>query len=109
MEKKTKIWIICALVLSAFTTTINITESRWISVGLALIGMIGLGDLFIKKEIKGFYLTCACYGLSFLYSTINSLSETNALVYIIMAFIGSMIIPGITWLFISKDKELKIR
>lgn len=109
MEKKTRIWIICAIILSAFTTVINISEARWISVILAIVGIGSLAYLFVKQDKKGFYIMCACYLLSFLYSAINSLGNANVVIYIIMSLIGSSIIPGITWLFVSKDKELNLR
>lgn len=107
MEKKTTIWTICAIILCVFTTTINISESRWISVALAIVGIIGLIYLLVKKDIKGFYLTCICYVLSFLHSAIGSLGTPNVMIYIVMSAIGSMIIPGITWLFVSNDKQLR--
>lgn len=107
MEKKTTIWLICAIILCVFTTALNFSEARWISVALAVVGIIGLVYLLVKKDIKGFYLTCICYLLSFLHSAINSIGTPNAMIYIIMSLIGSMIVPGITWLFVRNDRQLK--
>lgn len=46
---------------------------------------------------------CCCYVLSFVVAVTGSLSGGNLLVSILMSLIGSLLVPGITWLFIRRD------
>lgn len=107
MEKKTKIWLLVAIVICALTTCMNVVEARWISVVLAIVAIIGLIELLLRNDNRGFYLTCICYIFSFIYSVISSIGSSQMIIYIVMSFVGSVFIPGITAMFLVKDKILR--
>ena len=108
MKKSTKIWLWVALVICIATTILNATEGRWPSVAMAVCSMIGLCILLFAQKKLGFYLMCGFNTLSFLYSAVGSLSGENAVVGVVMSFVGAALIPVITGLFLrSQWKELK--
>lgn len=109
MTKGTKIWLWCALVLSAATTIMNGTLGRWESVLIAVVALVGLCVLLFTQKRWGFLLMCVCYVLSFINGVIQGVaSGTNVVVTIVMSLIGSLLIPLVTYLFIRKSwDELK--
>lgn len=46
---------------------------------------------------------CGCYVLSFVIAVVGSLSSDALLLSIVMSFVGSILVPGITWLFLRRD------
>ena len=94
MRKSAKIWLVIAILLCACVTVLNFTEGRIPSVILALVEIAALVILLVKEKKAGFWLLCGCYLLSFL---------TGILLSVGASAIGSVLIPGITWLFLRKD------
>lgn len=103
MKRSAKIWLWIALVLCAATTVLNATQGRIPSVVIALVSLVGLVILLFQQKKAGFILMCCCYVLSFVVAVTGSLSGGNLLVSILMSLIGSLLVPGITWLFIRRD------
>jgi hypothetical protein len=104
MKKGTKIWLWAALALSIGTTILNAREGRWLSVGIAIIAMIGLSILLFKEKKTGFYIMFLCAALSFGVGSYNGIVDgTNLAVAIGMSLIGASMIPAITYAFISKQ------
>lgn len=103
MKRSAKIWLWIALVLCAATTVLNATRGRIPSVVIALVSLVGLVILLFQQKKAGFILMCCCYVLSFVVAVTGSLSGGNLLVSILMSLIGSLLVPGITWLFIRRD------
>lgn len=109
MKKGTKIWLWIALILSICTIILNAAEQRWLSVGIAGIALFGLVLLLWKQKKTGFYLLCCCNVLSFAVGAYGSIQGgTGVFVSILMAFIGSALIPVVTFILIhSQWNELK--
>lgn len=100
MRKSAKIWLVIAILLCACVTVLNFTEGRIPSVILALVEIAALVVLLVKEKKAGFWLLCGCYLLSFLTGVIGG---TGILLSVGASAIGSVLIPGITWLFLRKD------
>ena len=109
MTKGTKIWLWCALALSAATTVLNASSGRWPSVAIAIAALAGLCVLLFTGRKWGFFLMCVCYVLAFAVGVYEGVTgDANAGVSILMSFIGSALIPVVTYLFLRKGwKELK--
>ena len=106
MTKGTKIWLWFALVLGLATTGINASYGRWISVAISLAAMAGLAVLLFHKRKAGYVFMCGCYVLSFVSGVMQGVTGgTGLIVSVVMSLIGSMVIPGITWLVIRKKWE----
>lgn len=104
LSKGMRIWLWFALALSVFTTITNGIYGRWISVVIAVGALAGLCVLLFGKKKWGFYLLCFCYVLAFAEGVIQGfVGNTGILTSILMSFIGSVLIPGITYLFIRKS------
>lgn len=101
MRKSAKIWLVIAILLCACVTVLNFTEGRIPSVILALVEIAALVVLLVKEKKAGFWLLCGCYLLSFLTGGITG--GTGILLSAGASAIGSVLIPGITWLFLRKD------
>lgn len=102
MNKKTKIWLWVAIVISACTTILNLTYGRIPSVVIAIVSIVGLFILLFKEKKIGFQLVCVCYILSFIIGIVSGISEgTGVFASVIMSLIGSALIPGITALFLK--------
>lgn len=104
MRKSAKIWLVIAILLCACVTVLNFTEGRIPSVILALVEIAALVILLVKEKKAGFWLLCGCYLLSFLTGVIGGITGgTSILLSVGASAIGSVLIPGITWLFLRKD------
>lgn len=104
MRKSAKIWLVIAILLCACVTVLNFTEGRIPSVILALAEIAALVVLLVKEKKAGFWLLCGCYLLSFLSGVIGGITGgTGILLSVGASAIGSVLIPGITWLFLRKD------
>ncbi len=104
MRKSAKIWLVIAILLCACVTVLNFTEGRIPSVILALVEIAALVVLLVKEKKAGFWLLCGCYLLSFLSGVIGGITGgTGILLSVGASAIGSVLIPGITWLFLRKD------
>ena len=104
MRKSAKIWLVIAILLCACVTVLNFTEGRIPSVILALVEIAALAVLLVKEKKAGFWLLCGCYLLSFLTGVIGGITGgTGVLLSVGASAIGSVLIPGITWLFLRKD------
>ena len=107
MRKSAKIWLVIAILLCACVTVLNFTEGRIPSVILALVEIAALVILLVKEKKAGFWLLCGCYLLSFLTGVIGGITGgtggTGILLSVGASAIGSVLIPGITWLFLRKD------
>ena len=104
MRKSAKIWLVIAILLCACVTVLNFTEGRIPSVILALVEIAALVVLLVKEKKAGFWLLCGCYLLSFLAGVIGGITGgTGILLSVGASAIGSVLIPGITWLFLRKD------
>ena len=87
MKTSTKIWL-------------------WLSVVIAPGGMAGLCLLLFREKKAGFWLLCGCYALAFLNGAVSGiLGGTGAVVSIVMSLIGSLLVPGITWLFLRGQMD----
>ena len=99
MRKSAKIWLVIAILLCACVTVLNFTEGR-----LALVEIAALVVLLVKEKKAGFWLLCGCYLLSFLTGVIGGITGgTGILLSAGASAIGSVLIPGITWMFLRKD------
>ena len=109
MKKSTKIWLWIALVLCAATTALNASSGRYLSVVIALGGIAGLCLLLFREKKAGFYLLCGCYALAFLNGAVSGvLGGTGVVLSVVMSLIDSLLVPGITWLFLrSQLAQLK--
>lgn len=104
MRKSAKIWLVIAILLCACVTVLNFTEGRIPSVILALVEIAALVVLLVKEKKAGFWLLCGCYLLSFLTGVIGGITGgTGLLLSVGASAIGSVLIPGITWMFLRKD------
>ena len=104
MRKSAKIWLVIAILLCACVTVLNFAEGRIPSVILALVEIAALVILLVKEKKAGFWLLCGCYLLSFLTGVIGGITGgTGVLLSVGASAIGSVLIPGITWLFLRKD------
>ena len=103
MKRSSVIWLWFALVLCAATTVLKATQGRIPSAMIALVSLAGLAVLLFARKKAGYILMCCCYVLSFLVAVGGSLSGGNLLVSVVMSLIGSLLVPGITWLFIRRD------
>ena len=104
MRKSAKIWLVIAILLCACVTVLNFTEGRIPSVILALVEIAALVILLVKEKKAGFWLLCGCYLLSFLTGVMGGITGgTGVLLSVGASAIGSVLIPGITWLFLRKD------
>ena len=104
MRKSAKIWLVIAILLCACVTVLNFTEGRIPSVILALVEIAALAVLLVKEKKAGFWLLCGCYLLSVLTGVIGGITGgTGILLSVGASAIGSVLIPGITWLFLRKD------
>ena len=109
MKKSTKTWLWVALVICVATTILNATQQRWVSVAIAVLSLIGLCLLLFKEKKNGFILMCCCNTVSCIYSIMGTVSRgESVMVGIIMSIVGSLMIPGITALFLRGQwSELK--
>ena len=104
MRKSAKIWLVIAILLCACVTVLNFTEGRIPSVILALAEIAALVILLVKEKKAGFWLLCGCYLLPSLTGVIGGITGgTGILLSVGASAIGSVLIPGITWLFLRKD------
>ena len=109
MKKSTKIWLWVALVICVATTIMNAFMGRTTAVIIAVVAIAGLAVLLFTERKIGFIVMCVCYTLSFISGVVNGASgETGVLVSVVMSFVGSIMIPGITALFLRGQwKNLK--
>ena len=109
MTKGSKIWLWFALVLCCATTVLNGSYGRWEAVAISAVSIIGLGFLLFKEKKWGFILMCLCYALSFANGVFKGLQgEGNIIATVGMSFIGSALVPVVTYAFIHKQwKSLK--
>lgn len=106
MKKSTNIWLWIALILSSCTTILNATQTRWLSVGIAIIALSGLCVLLFKQKKAGFCILCVCNVLSFLVGVFSgNQGGTNIFLTVLMSFIGSALIPSVTWIFLRDQWE----
>ena len=107
MSKASKIWLWIALVMCVCTTGLNLSEGRWLSVGIAVISIIGLCMLLFGQRKAGFVIMCVCAVGSFVVGASQNFAQLGAM-SILMSLIGSALVPGITGLFIKSPwNELK--
>ena len=102
MSKASKIWLWIALVMCVCTTGLNLSEGRWLSVGIAVISIIGLCMLLFGQRKAGFVIMCVCAVGSFVVGASQNFAELGA-VSILMSLIGSALVPVITGLFIKSQ------
>lgn len=109
MKKGVKIWLWIALVMCVCTTVLNATQSRWPTVGIAVVAVVGLCLLLFKQKRMGFYILCCSNALSFVVGVYGGIQGgTSVLLSVLMSLIGSALVPVITFLFIhSQWKELQ--
>ena len=104
MKKSAKIWLVIAILLCACVTVLNFMEGRIPSVILALAEIAALLVLLVREKKNGFWLLCGCYLLSFLTGVVGGITGgTGILLSVGASAIGSVLIPGITWLFLRRD------
>ena len=104
MKKSAKIWLVIAILLCACVTVLNFMEGRIPSVILALAEIAALLVLLVREKKSGFWLLCGCYLLSFLTGVVGGITGgTGILLSVGASAIGSVLIPGITWLFLRRD------
>lgn len=104
MSKGTKIWLWVALLICIATTVLNFTEKRYLSVLIAICSLVGLCILLFKGKKIGFYIMCAFYVLAFIVGVTGGIEGGSEIVLsVIASFIGSALIPVITFLFIRKQ------
>lgn len=110
MSKKTKIWLWFALILSTGTTIMNAFFGRRLSVLIAVTAIAGLCVLLFTGKRWGFFLMCICYTLSFAVGVWGGIKgEAGILPAIVMSFIGSALIPSITYLFLRGENHKEMR
>ena len=102
MNKASKIWLWVALVLCVCTTGLNLSEGRWLSVGIAVVSIIGLCILLFGQRKAGFIIMCVCAVGSFVVGASQNFAELGA-VSILMSLVGSALVPVITGLFIKSQ------
>ena len=102
MKKASKIWLWIALVLCVCTTCLNLSEGRWLSVGIAVISIIGLCMLLFGQRKAGFVIMCVCAVGSFVVGASQNFAQLGAM-SILMSLIGSALVPVITGLFIKSQ------
>lgn len=102
MKKASKIWLWIALVLCVCTTCLNLSEGRWLSVAIAVVSIAGLCLLLFRQQKLGFLIMCVCALGSFVVGSVQNFADLGA-VSILMSFIGSALVPGITGLFIKSQ------
>lgn len=106
MSKGMKIWLWFALVLRAFTTIVNLTSGRYLTVALAAGTVVGLCMMLFAQKRQGFYLLCICYLAAFAEGIHQGMANPSTLaVSIIMSLIGSAFIPAVTYLFLRKNQN----
>ena len=104
MRKAAKVWLWCALALSAATALLNASSGRMLSVVIALAALTGLCILLFTERKAGYLFMCVCYLCSFINGVSSGFTaNTNPAAAIIMSFIGSALIPVITYFFLRKD------
>ena len=102
MSKASKIWLWIALVMCVCTTGMNLSEGRWLSVGIAVISIIGLCMLLFGQRKAGFVIMCVCAVGSFVVGASQNFAQLGAM-SILMSLIGSALVPVITGLFIKSQ------
>ena len=102
MSKASKIWLWIALVMCVCTTGLNLSEGRWLSVGIAVISIIGLCMLLFGQHKAGFVIMCVCAVGSFVVGASQNFAQLGAM-SILMSLIGSALVPVITGLFIKSQ------
>ena len=102
MSKASKIWLWIALVMCVCTTGLNLSEGRWLSVGIAVISIIGLCMLLFGQRKAGFVIMCVCAVGSFVVGASQNFAQLGA-ISILMSLIGSALVPVITGLFIKSQ------
>ncbi len=104
MAKGTKIWLWIALVLSVATTVLNAAYGRWVSVAIAVVALAGLATLLFTQRKIGFIVMCLCYVLAFAEGVFTAFTgEGDVLVSVLMSFVGSALIPVITFFFLRSQ------
>lgn len=92
--------------LSVATTIMNAFYGRWISVVIAAGALVGLCALLFADKKWGFPLMCACYVLAFAVGVYQGFTgEADLVSAIAMSFIGSALIPAVTYLFLRFEKR----
>ena len=84
------------------TTGLNLSEGRWLSVGIAVISIIGLCMLLFGQRKAGFVIMCVCAVGSFVVGASQNFAQLGAM-SILMSLIGSALVPVITGLFIKSQ------
>ena len=102
MSKASKIWLWIALVMCVCTTGLNLSEGRWLSVGIAVVSIIGLCILLFGQRKVGFVIMCVCAVGSFVVGASQNFAQLGAM-SILMSLIGSALVPVITGLFIKSQ------
>lgn len=102
MSKASKIWLWIAMVMCVCTTGLNLSEGRWLSVGIAVISIIGLCMLLFGQRKAGFVIMCVCAVGSFVVGASQNFAQLGAM-SILMSLIGSALVPVITGLFIKSQ------
>lgn len=97
------------MILSICTTTLNGMEGRWLSVEIAIVALIGLCLLLFKQMRLGYCIMCGCNLLAFIVGAYQGIQGgTDMFLSVLMSFIGSALIPVVTFFFIFHQwKELK--
>lgn len=106
MSVRMKVWLWFALILGVSTTVMNAYYGRITSVIIAIGSISALCVMLFAKKKWGFKLLCACYALSFIVGVMGSFTgEVGIATAIAMSFIGSIITPLITFLFLRAEKS----
>lgn len=108
MKKGTKIWLWLAFIMSISTIGLNVYHGRWPSVMTAIVALIGLTIVLFKAMKIGFYLMAGAYLIAFIvgsYSGIIS-SGLSPMIAVGGSLIGSVIVPGITYLFLRSEWQV---
>lgn len=94
--------------LCVCTTGLNLSEGRWLSVGIAVVSILGLCALLFAQKKPGYIVMCVCAVGSFLVGVSQNMAALGAATAIVMSLIGSALVPVITGLFIkSQWQELQ--
>ena len=107
LTRSPKIWLVFAILLCSATTVLNLMEGRIPSVVLAVIEIAALVVLLVPRRKIGFPILCGCYALSFVTGVYGGLTGgtggTGLALAIGASAIGSLLVPGLTWVFLRKS------
>ena len=104
LTRSAKIGLVFAILLCSATAVLNLMEGRIPSVVLAVIEIAALVVLLVPRRKIGFPILCGCYALSFVTGVYGGLTGGTGLALAIGASaIGSLLVPGLTWVFLRKS------